>query len=574
MVQGKWKCKKNGQLIQEARQEYIQAIRKLNITWKHVKGHSGDKWNDRADALADEGADMAQGVHTTRAEKEVPQDETGPLQESEACKEGGVRWVTYKPTETRRVLKSRTMHGCLNRSAMGKRNIPRGEITRLGREALALIEQEARRGAVRVGEATTAAEKVRVATSGMQKATKQREERKQRKTKLHTRELWCTMNLGPLDEIAKGQAEGSRGGTEGGEGRGEMLGAGWTQTIRDDAIELSKRIRRRKDGTGRVRIAYKYSDKGRDLYEAGHIVGSREYAVGADPFRWPEELRTRVMAGRGAEGDDASAFPRARRAMVPEDSSICDDMLEWKETILEKGGAFLFPGTDKHKRRKLMKGVINGFDMDSGLDAWRKKKEADTGKTLKGYEIRIGRDGEKVFSLEKYRKAQAQSTQWMADRSARMVEYLQSRAEKSTRSWRKAGLTTKSYLLQEAEATSRLAKAEWCREKGLEVTSLQHDGIMIGMETSRYEEASKGMSAAATKACNYKVEVVVKGIKEEWDLPPLRATQESGRGKGRELSTGGIPLPPKGAGTYNDESEDEDMNEMLNAAWGLGTNES
>ena len=80
-----------------------------------------------------------------------------------------------------------------------------------------------------------------------------------------------------------------------------------------------------------MRIAYKYSDKGRDLYEAGHIVGSREYAVGADPFRWPEELRTRVMAGRGAEGDDASAFPRARRAMVPEDGSICDDMLEWKE---------------------------------------------------------------------------------------------------------------------------------------------------------------------------------------------------------------------------------------------------
>ena len=349
--------------------------------------------------------------------------------------------------------------------------------------------------------------------------------------------------------------------------------ASWTQTVRDDAVELSKRVRRRKDGTGRVRIAYKYSDKGRDLYEAGHITGSREYAVGADPFRWPEELRNRVMAGRGAEGDDASAFPRARRAMVPEDSNICDDMLEWKETILETGGAFLFPGTDKNKKRKLMKGVINGFDMDSGLDAWRKKKGADIGKTLRGYEITIGKKGERTFSLEKYRKAQAQSTQWMADRSTRMVEYLQSRVETGTMSWRKAGLTTKSYLLQEAEATSRLAKAEWCREKGLEVTSLQHDGIMIDMEANIYEEASKGMSAAATKACRYTVEVVVKGVKGEWDLPPLRATQESGRGKGRELSTGGIPLPPIGATTYKDDSEDEDMNEMLNTAWGLGTNE-
>ena len=145
------------------------------------------------------------------------------------------------------------------------------------------------------------------------------------------------------------------------------------------------------------------------------------------------------MAGRGAEGDDASAFPRARRAMVPEDSKICDDMLEWKETILERGGAFLFPKADKHKQWKLMKGVINSFDMDSGLDAWRKKKEADAAKSLKGYEIAIGKEGERTFSLERYRKAQAQSTQcWMADISARMVEYLQSRVGTGTKSWRKA----------------------------------------------------------------------------------------------------------------------------------------
>jgi hypothetical protein len=134
--------------------------------------------------------------------------------------------------------------------------------------------------------------------------------------------------------------------------------------------------------------------------------------------------------------------------MVSETTRICDDMLEWKEIILEKGGAFLFPGADKHIRRKLMEGVINGFDMDSGLDAWRKKKEADSGKSLKGYEIAIRKEGEKTFSLERYRKAQARSTEWMAGGSARMVEYLQSRVEEGTRSWRKASLTTKSYLLQ------------------------------------------------------------------------------------------------------------------------------
>ena len=221
---------------------------------------------------------MSQSTHETRAEKEIQQDEAGPLQESEACKEGGVRWVTYRPSETRRVLKSRTMHGCLNRSAMGQRNIPRGEVIKLGKEALKLIEQEVRRGAVRISEATAAKEKVRVATSGMQKTAKQGEERKRRRNKIHTRELWCTMNLDPLDKIAKEQEGGSRGATDGEEGGGEAPEARWTQTVRDDAIELSKRIRRRKDGTGRVRIAYKYSEKGRDLYEAGHITGSRKYS--------------------------------------------------------------------------------------------------------------------------------------------------------------------------------------------------------------------------------------------------------------------------------------------------------
>ena len=62
------------------------------------------------------------------------------------------------------------------------------------------------------------------------------------------------MNLGPLDEIAEGQAEGSRGATDEEGRRGGALEASWTQTVRDDAIELSRRIRRRKDGTGRVRI--------------------------------------------------------------------------------------------------------------------------------------------------------------------------------------------------------------------------------------------------------------------------------------------------------------------------------
>ena len=125
---------------------------------------------------------MSQNTHTTRAEKETPLDGQGPLQESEACKQGGARWVTYRPTETRRVLRSRTMHGCLNRSAMRQKNIPRTEVMRLGKASPQVIDQEVRCGPVRVKEATAAKEKLGIATKEMQSTSKQREERYQRET--------------------------------------------------------------------------------------------------------------------------------------------------------------------------------------------------------------------------------------------------------------------------------------------------------------------------------------------------------------------------------------------------------
>ena len=104
--------------------------------------------------------------------------------------------------------------------------------------------------------------------------------------------------------------------------------------------------------------------------------------------------------------------------------------------------------------------------MDSGLEAWRKKKEADRTKSLKGYKIPTGKG---FFSLEAYRDTQTQSTAWMAKGSERMVELLQSSVEKDTRVWKRAALTSKSYLLQEAESTSRLAKMNWCKGEGIRV---------------------------------------------------------------------------------------------------------
>ena len=102
MVQGIWKCKKgrNIVLIREAREEYRKATREVDITREHVKVHSNHKWNDE---LADEGAQMAHGAHEKWGKgNQATKDGEGPLKESESCTKGGVKWVTYRPTETLR----------------------------------------------------------------------------------------------------------------------------------------------------------------------------------------------------------------------------------------------------------------------------------------------------------------------------------------------------------------------------------------------------------------------------------------------------------------------------------------
>ena len=168
-----------------------------------MKAHSNHTWNDRADELADEGAQISHGVYTQWGRrKQATKDEEGTLQESEACTKGGVRWVTCRPTETLRVLRSRTRHGCLTRSATKQRNIPREEIGRLAAISIGEILGERRTGLVDTSrEATGAIEKVRRAGSDMKDTKIQREERKARRRPMHTREIGCVVNTEPLQDI-------------------------------------------------------------------------------------------------------------------------------------------------------------------------------------------------------------------------------------------------------------------------------------------------------------------------------------------------------------------------------------
>ena len=131
-----------------------------------------------------------------------------------------------------------------------------------------------------------------------------------------------------------------------------------------------------------------------------------------------------------------------------------------------------------------------------------------------------------------------------------MVEYLRSRVDEGTRAWRKAPLTVKSYLLQEAESTSRLAKVRWCEGRGIQVMSIQHDGIMVKIGKDRHEEIRDGMSQRASMACGYEVEVVVKET-VEIDPPVKEASQEEWLARNTLRAQSG------------DESEDEELAEML-----------
>ena len=57
ICQGKWKAHKNVNLARECKTIHgrVKQQRRGRISFLHVKGHSGDKWNDRADSLVQRG---------------------------------------------------------------------------------------------------------------------------------------------------------------------------------------------------------------------------------------------------------------------------------------------------------------------------------------------------------------------------------------------------------------------------------------------------------------------------------------------------------------------------------------
>jgi hypothetical protein len=120
----------------------------------------------------------------------------------------------------------------------------------------------------------------------------------------------------------------------------------------------------------------------------------------------------------------------------------------------------------------------------------------------------------------------------MAGRAPAAMELVTKAAKAKSTTLHKARLAWQSYVLQEAEATARYHKMEWCATHGKEVLSLQHDGIVVNKQGRKHgREAAEEMSRHVETAARYPVRVkhealVVVGDTDdddesEWDMPPL-----------------------------------------------------
>ena len=261
-----------------------------------------------------------------------------------------------------------------------------------------------------------------------------------------------------------------------------------------------------------IRLSYTYSSLGRDLFEAGHVTGGREITMDdADPFKWPTPWRDLATTGLGASFDDCAAFPTIRCAMVPCGQLITKQFLQWRKEIMSQAGKWLCPNVPEPIQYARMKGITNAFDMDSGLDAWRSHKWA-AGDKRSLAECTITLPDASTFNFANYRAAQSSVTTWMQSHATSLIEFIQSsRLHPSSAKWRKAKLTAKSYILQEAEATARCAKISALTKAGIPIHNLQHDGIIAGTPRDSVQEWATRLSKIASGRC--KLPVVVKG---EW----------------------------------------------------------
>jgi hypothetical protein len=484
-----------------------------------VKGHSGQKWNERADALADEGA--AKQASTAAASATVPAAAGGtarrntvpahPPQESQACISGAVRWLQREPTEASRIALSRTSHGTLNTHARRKKDMSQSEVRTLHARCRTRLWLERHAGTTTVEEHDRATTKLTRASQKMLTVPDhQKTERRARSKTLYTRELDCPVDVDRLEALVTAAGDTTWGSRAGGS-------AHKARTYKDTIEALLRHVVTHPDtGAHTLRIKYTYSTLGRDLFEAGHVTCSREYADGEDPFKWPRRLRDAAIGHLSVTYDDNAAFPRAKMAMVPEHSRMGTHFLRHRPQVYEQYGLHLFREVpDAAERRKRVKRMTNAYDMGAKLDSWAAQHTNPHKRSVNDMTAKVAHEGGTLrISLAVYHKEQQEGAALIEKRSESMAALIASLAKANTRAREKVGRTTQSYILQEAEAVSRLAKISKCRGLGLRVISLQHDGIATQRVAGGEAPARVAhlLGEAASEAAGYRVVVVDETI--------------------------------------------------------------
>ena len=181
----------------------------------------------------------------------------------------------------------------------------------------------------------------------------------------------------------------------------------------------------------------------------------------------------------------------------------------------------------KYKRGKA---ITNGFDMDSGLDGWKKTSrkrhwgDHTSCPSLKNKRVTL-RDGS-TYSLEDYHREQKRGTSWVSSRTTSMRELATHLIRGPRATKKRPELVVKSYVLQEAEACSREAKLRACRHMKLRVTNMQHDGVMVHAQKSaaQWDETAALLTLASRAACGYDT-VVEAALVPEWESVVISGAQ-------------------------------------------------
>jgi hypothetical protein len=258
------------------------------------------------------------------------------------------------------------------------------------------------------------------------------------------------------------------------------------------------------------------------------VLKSREYAKRreADPFTLPRALRHLALGSVGKELDDAAAFNRAKAADVRPCRAAGWTLIRERKRILEQVGRYFLPDAHltsilgqvsaerlEEERYGRTKALFLALDMDGSYEGWRHRQRIPRGeRPLRGLEVRLA-DGRR-WSLLAYIKAMEVGSTWLAGKLPAMMQVVRDfnvhrRGQRRDHPER----TLASYVFQEAEGISREAKLWWCRLRGHRVHNLQHDGVVVEVETARGETATtvaEALTDHCSRALGYEQPVTVK----------------------------------------------------------------